>query len=239
MLASKKEEKNILQPVPQQAMAPHIIQKVEDTGVMAVLVIDDLRHAVPVAKALLEGGVSIVELTLRTKVALKSAALIKKEVPQITLGFGTVIIPEQVKAVVDSGADFAVAPGCNAKVLAEAAKQGLSFAPGVMTPSDIELSLEYGCRLLKYFPAETSGGMKHLVSMVNPYEYLGLKFIPLGGCNNANAPEYLQSPLIAAIGGSWIANRKLIQTESWQAISANAREICETIKRVRHQKSNQ
>ncbi len=137
-----------------------------------------------------------------------------------------------MKTVVDAGADFAVAPGCNPKVIDEAHKQGLSFAPGIMTPTDIEIAVDHGCRLLKYFPAETAGGMDHLISMVTPYQYLGLKFIPLGGCNIDNAKSYLESPLIAAIGGSWIANRSLIQAENWAAITENARAIKELINEI-------
>ncbi|MGK2861436.1 MAG: bifunctional 4-hydroxy-2-oxoglutarate aldolase/2-dehydro-3-deoxy-phosphogluconate aldolase [Chitinophagaceae bacterium] len=209
----------------QQAMAPGIIKKINDSGVIAVLIIDELNHAVPLANALLKGGVDIIELTLRTSVAFDAARLIKKEVPEMTLGFGTVINIEQVKEVVDLGADFAVAPGCNPRIIAEAQKLGLSFAPGIMTPSEIEIAIENGCRLMKYFPAETSGGMDHLKSMAAPYQHLGLKFIPLGGCHPGNAPAYLESPLIAAIGGSWIATRSLIQSEDWDAITENAIEI--------------
>ncbi len=211
--------------VKQQAMAPEIIKKINDSGVIAVLIIDELSHAVRLANALLKGGVDIIELTLRTAVAFDAARLIKREVPEMTLGFGTVINTEQVKEVVDLGADFAVAPGCNPRILAEAQKLGLSFAPGIMTPSEIEIAIENGCRLMKYFPAETSGGMDHLKSMAAPYQHLGLKFIPLGGCNPENAPLYLGSNLIAAIGGSWIATRSLIQKEDWDAITANAIEI--------------
>lgn len=222
-----------MQPIAQRAMTPDIIQKIDDAGIVAVLVIDDLKHALPLANALLAGGVNTIELTLRTDCALEAARLIKKELPEINLGFGTVLTVDQVKAVVDLGADFAVAPGCNPKVIAEAIKQGLSFAPGIMTPSDIEIAVEQGCRILKYFPAETSGGMNHLENMVAPYGYLGLKFIPLGGCNMENAATYLSSPLITAIGGSWIAKRPLIQAENWDAITANAKEIRDLILKLR------
>lgn len=222
-----------MQPIQQRAMEPAMIEKIQGSGIIAVLVIDDLSHAVPVAKALIKGGIDIIELTLRTTVALDAAYMIRKEVPEMTLGFGTVLTTEQVKAVVDAGADFAVAPGCNPKVIAEAYKKGLSFAPGVMTPTDIEMAIEQGCRILKYFPAETSGGMTHLTSMVAPYQYLGLQFIPLGGCNVNNARNYLESSLITAIGGSWIATRDLIQAENWDAITANAKEISGLIKQVR------
>ncbi len=217
-----------------QAMGPEMIKRIDDAGVMAVLVVDQVKHAVPLAKALLAGGVDAIELTLRTPVAIEAAKAIKKEVPEITLGFGTVLSTEQVKAVVDVGADFAVAPGCNPKVIAEARKQGLDFAPGIMTPTDIEMAIHEGCRVLKLFPAETSGGMAHLESMVAPYQYLDLKFIPLGGCNMANARTYLESPLITAIGGSWIAKRNMILDENWELITRNAREIHTLIKEIRN-----
>lgn len=220
-------------PIEQQAMTPEIIKRIEEVGIIAVLVIDNLEHAVPVAKALLEGGIDAIELTLRTPVALDAARLIKKEVPEISLGFGTVLTIDQVKAVVDVGADFAVSPGCNPKIIAEARRLGLSFAPGVMTPTDIEMALEEGCRVLKYFPAESSGGMEHLTNMVAPYQYLNPKFIPLGGCNLENAATYLESSLITAIGGSWVAKRPLIQSENWSVITKNAIEIRNLIKTIK------
>ncbi len=225
-----------MQTTAQQAMRPEIKTKINDAGIVAVLVIDELKHAVPVANALLKGGVDAIELTLRTPVAMDAALAIKKEVPEITLGIGTVLTVEQVKAVADAGADFAVAPGCNPKVIAEAHMLGLSFAPGVMTPTDIESAIEQGCRVLKYFPAETSGGMKHLANMVAPYQYLGLTFIPLGGLNIENAQSYLDSPLILAIGGSWVAKRPLIQSGNWEAITNNAKKIRDLIKKIRANK---
>ncbi|MCL4143266.1 UNVERIFIED_CONTAM: hypothetical protein GTU68_024294 [Idotea baltica] len=222
-----------MQPIPAQALSPEIAQKIDDAGIVAVLIVDEVKHAVPLAKALLKGGVNTIELTLRTPAALDAALVIKKEVPEITLGFGTVLTTEQVKAVVDVGADFAVAPGCNPKIIAEAHKQGLPFAPGIMTPTDIEIAVEHGCRVLKFFPAETSGGMKHLGSMSAPYQYLGLRFIPLGGLNIENSRSYLESPIITAIGGSWVAKRPLIQNENWETITQNAKEIRRLITQIR------
>ena len=204
-----------------QVMSNENIKKIQETGVVAVLVVDHLKHAIPLAQALITGGVDAIELTLRTPVAMEAAKVIKTEFPQITLGLGTVITVDQVKEAADVGVDFAVAPGCNPKVIATAKECGLSFAPGVVTPSDIELAIEQGCRILKYFPAETAGGMKYLSSMAAPYQHLDLKFIPLGGLNIDNAQNYLKSPLIIAIGGSWIAKRSLIQAEGWEGISRN------------------
>jgi len=222
-----------MQPIEQRAMTSELIKKIDDAGIIAVLIIDDVKHAVPVARALLAGGVDAIELTLRTPAAIESAKAIKKEVPEMCLGFGTVLTLDQVKAVIDVGADFAVSPGCNSKIIREAQKQGLSFAPGIMTPTDIEIAIQEGCRILKFFPAETSGGLKHLESMSAPYNYLGLKFIPLGGCNFNNANSYLESDLITAIGGTWVAKRPLIQLEDWDSITRNATEIRTLINKIR------
>ena len=222
-----------MQALEQPPMSLELTKKIDDTGVIAVLIIDELKHALPLAEALLKGGVSVIELTLRTPAAMDAARAIKKEIPEITLGFGTVLTVDQVTKVVDVGADFAVAPGCNPRIIAEAKKQGLSFAPGIMTPTDIEIAIEQGCRLIKFFPAETSGGLPHLASMVAPYQHLGLKFIPLGGCNINNAPTYLESNLIAAIGGTWIAKRPLIQSENWDGITKNAQEIRNLINTIK------
>ena len=222
-----------MQPIAQRAMTPELIKKIDEAGIIAVLIIDDVKHAVPLARALLAGGVNTIELTLRTPAAMESAKAIKKKVPEMSLGFGTVLTVDQVKAVIDVGADFAVSPGCNPKIIREAQKQGLSFAPGIMTPTDIEMALEEGCRILKFFPAETSGGMAHLTSITAPYQYLGLKFIPLGGCNINNARSYLESDLITAIGGTWLAKRPLIQSENWDAITNNAKEIKTLITQIR------
>ena len=109
-----------MQPIEQRAMSPEIIKKIDDAAIIAVLVVDEVKHALPLANALLEGGVDAIELTLRTSAAMEVARIIKKEVPQMTLGFGTVLTVEQVRAVADVGADFAVAPGCNPKIIAEA-----------------------------------------------------------------------------------------------------------------------
>ncbi len=221
-------------PIEQKTMAPEIRNKIDESGVVAVLVVDELKHATPVAAALLEGGVNAIELTLRTPVALDTAAAIKKKFPEICLGIGTVLTVDQVKAIADIGVDFAVAPGCNPKIIEAAQKHGVSYAPGISTASELELAVELGCRILKYFPAEAIGGISYLKSMAGPYQYLGLKFIPLGGLNISNAASYIESELVTAIGGSWIAKRSLIQSENWTAITNNAKEITTLIREKRN-----
>lgn len=190
---------------------------------MAVLVIDRVEDAVPVAEALLEGGVDIIELTLRTPAAMDALATVKAEVPGILAGVGTILTPQQVKEVKEAGADFGVAPGVNATVLKAAQEANFPFAPGIMTPTDIETSLEFGSEVLKFFPAGSSGGLAHLKNIAAPYQHLGLKFIPLGGVNADNMKNYLSSPLVCALGGSWLAGKTLIDARDWTGITENAR----------------
>ncbi|MEQ1842547.1 MAG: keto-deoxy-phosphogluconate aldolase, partial [Verrucomicrobiales bacterium] len=147
---------------------------------IAVLVIDELESAIPVAESLLKGGVRAMELTLRTPIALEAAAAITAALPEMMVGIGTVIFPKQVDDAVSAGAAFGVSPGVNPAVIRRAAEAGLPFGPGIMTPTDIDMAIQEGCRLLKFFPAESSGGLAHLSNIAAPYAHLGLKFIPLG-----------------------------------------------------------
>jgi 2-dehydro-3-deoxyphosphogluconate aldolase/(4S)-4-hydroxy-2-oxoglutarate aldolase len=215
------------------AFDPHLQAQISVCGVVAVLVIDEVRAAVPLAWALLAGGVNVMELTLRTPAALEALVAIRAEVPEMIAGIGTVLTPAQVIQAAQAGASFGVAPGTNRAVLEMARDKTLPFAPGVCTPSDIETALEYQCRLLKYFPAETAGGLPHLAAMAAPYEHLGLRYLPLGGLNVATMIDYLATPLVPAVGGSWLAKRELIQAAAWTEITANAREARAAIDRLR------
>lgn len=209
-----------------------MICQIETCGIIAVLVIDREADVVPLAEALVEGGIRAIELTLRTPVALQSLAKIKGRFPEMLVGAGTVLTPDQVSQVREAGADFAVAPGCNRRVLAAAHKNNLPFAPGIATPSDIEAALEHDCNLLKFFPAEPSGGLAYLNNMTAPYTHLGLKYIPLGGINNTTARGYLASDHVAALGGSWIAPRELIQAHQWGTIRKNSRQAMEIVSAI-------
>lgn len=208
-------------------------QKVEASGVIAVLVIDDAAHAAPVARALLAGGISAMELTLRTPAAIDACRAIHDEVPEMLAGVGTVIRPDQIAEVAKAGAAFAVAPGFNRRVMDAALEAGMPFAPGICTATDIESALELGCRMLKFFPAEPAGGMSMLKAMAAPYNHLGIKYVPLGGLNTGNMASYLKSPLIAGLGGSWLAPRDLINGEQWDQIEANARAAADVVKEIR------
>ncbi len=199
-----------------------LLERIERCGVVAVLVVDELAHAVPLARALLAGGIDAMELTLRTPVALAALEAIRSQVPDMLPGVGTVLTPEQAGEAAAAGAAFGVAPGLNPRVVGAAQQVGLPFAPGVATASDLEAALELGCRDVKFFPAEPTGGMAYLKSMAAPYTHLGVRFVPLGGLKPDNVSEYLSSSLVLAVGGSWIAPRDTIRQEDWDAIRINA-----------------
>jgi 2-dehydro-3-deoxyphosphogluconate aldolase/(4S)-4-hydroxy-2-oxoglutarate aldolase len=204
-----------------------------NSGVIAVLMIDDAADAVPLAQALLAGGVDGIELTLRTAVAMQALRSIRAELPEMMVGVGTILSPQQVHEVKEAGASFGVSPGMNPRVVSEAVRLGLPFAPGVCTPTDIELAVEQGCRLMKFFPSEPSGGLPYLRTIAAPFAHLGVKYIPLGGVNAENAERYLSEPSVQALGGSWLAPRELIARKNWEAITANAREASAIVKSVR------
>lgn len=203
---------------------PELITKLERAGLAAVLTIEDPDDAVPVARALLSGGVTVIELACRTSCAAEAIRRIRGEVPELTIGAGTILNPQQVEAAVAAGAAFGVAPGCNPRTIRAAQDRGLSFAPGIATATDIEMAVENHCRVLKFFPAETSGGLAHLNNLAAPFAHLGLRYIPLGGINAGNLATYLQSPLIVCVGGSWLAKPDVIQKRDWETIRRNSAE---------------
>lgn len=219
-----------------KAFNPDLAKKITDAGNIAVVILDNPEHAVTLATTLLEGGVTVMELTLRTPAALQALATITKEVPEMIVGAGTVLTREQLMQARDAGAAFAVAPGFNPNIVHAATEVGFSFAPGVMTPSEIEGAVACGCRLLKFFPASVVGGLKAIQTLVAPYNHLGLKYIPLGGLTPETTHEYLASPLIAACGGSWIAPAKCINAGDWKTIRTNAQQATEIARSARTSK---
>jgi len=210
-----------------------ILCRIERTGVIAVLILDDPRHAVPTARALFEGGIESMELTLRTPAALDCLKNIVRELPEMLAGVGTVLTCDQVDQVSDAGAAYAVAPGLNCKTVEHAQSLNLPFAPGVMTPSDIEAAVQLGCRELKFFPAQPTGGIQYLANLKAPYQHLGLRFLPLGGLGTGHLEGYLTDPAILAVGGTWIARRDMIQSENWEAITQRAQQARDVVDSIR------
>ncbi|TWU08031.1 bifunctional 4-hydroxy-2-oxoglutarate aldolase/2-dehydro-3-deoxy-phosphogluconate aldolase [Stieleria varia] len=200
------------------------LDRIRRCGVIAVVVVDEPADVVPLSKALLACKIDVIELTLRTPKAIDALRRVKDEVPEMLAGVGTILTADQVREVSQAGAAFGVAPGLNANVVQAAQDCGLPFAPGVVTPSEIESAVQLGCRELKFFPAEASGGIDYLRSVAAPYAHLGLQYIPLGGIKAHCLAEYLHDPAVLAVGGSWIAPRKQIQDKDWSLVIDRATE---------------
>lgn len=201
-----------------------MIDRILAKRIIPVVVLDSAHHAEPLAEALLAGGLDIMEITFRTAAAEESIRRIATRFPEILLGAGTLLQSEQVKRARDAGAEFGLAPGLNPRVIAAAEECGLSFSPGVMTPSEVEQALDLGCSLLKFFPAEAAGGVSMLKSLAGPYAHTGVKFTPTGGITTANLASYLALPVVAAIGGSWMVEKALVNQGRWDEITRLTRE---------------
>ncbi len=202
-------------------------------GIVAVLTVENVEHAVPAAKALLKGGISAIELVMRTDVSETALKNIVSEVPGVMVGVGTILTPSQVDTAKELGGTYGVAPGFSPNVVKRAEEIGLPFAPGISTPTEIEAAVALGCRVLKLFPAEPLGGLNYLKAMHAAYRHLDLQYIPLGGVSEANLSAYLEMPEILAIGGSWIAAGALLKEENWDEITRRAEKAYEVFKQVR------
>lgn len=189
--------------------------------VVPVVVIDHLEHAVPVARALVAGGLPVIELTLRTPVALDAIRAIADEVPEILVGAGTIVTPGQAKQALDAGAQFLVSPGSTPALLDAMAGTGLPFLPGTATVSEVLAVLEAGWTELKFFPAEASGGAAFLKSIAGPVP--AARFCPTGGITVGSAPSYLALPNVGCVGGSWLTPAEALATGDWERVADLAR----------------
>lgn len=210
-----------------------MIDRILSKRIVPVVVLDDADSAEPLAEALLAGGLDIMEITFRTAAAEESIRRIAARFPEILLGAGTLLEEDQVARAKDAGAVFGLAPGLNPKIVARAADLGLQFSPGVMTPSDVEQALALGCRLLKFFPAEVAGGPAMLKALAGPYAHTGVKFVPTGGVTSGNLGSYLELPVVAAIGGSWMVDKQLVNAGKWEEITRITREALAAAAAVR------
>jgi len=212
---------------------PTVLDRVAELGVVPVIAIDSVAHALPLADALLAGGLPVVEITFRTSAAADVIRLLAKERPDLIVGAGTVLTPDTVKIAVDAGARFAVAPGLNPRVVKAAQELTFPFVPGIANPSDIEAGLELGCKLLKFFPAEALGGTKLLSALSAPYKHTGVRFMPTGGASTANLEAYLKIDTVAAVGGTWIAKKEDLSEGKWDVIAQRCREACAIVAAAR------
>ena len=204
-----------------------MIDRILAKKIVPVIVLDSVESAEPLAEALLAGGLDIMEITFRTAAAEESIRRISARFPEVLVGAGTLLEKEQVVRAKNAGAVFGLAPGLNSAVVAAAKEVGLQFSPGVMTPSDVEQALALGCKLLKFFPAEAAGGVNMLKSLTGPYAHTGVKFIPTGGVTSANLATYLKVPVVAAVGGSWMVDKALINAGKWAEITQLTRAALE------------
>jgi 2-dehydro-3-deoxyphosphogluconate aldolase/(4S)-4-hydroxy-2-oxoglutarate aldolase len=202
-----------------------IIKTLKKLKVIPVIAIEDTEKALLLADALIEGGLPLAEITFRTAVAAKVISVLTRKRPGLLVAAGTILTIDQLKQARDNGALFGVAPGTDTKVIEEAIKIGFPFIPGVMTPSEISLCLNYKLKLLKIFPAGSPGGVNYIKSIIGPFAHTGIMFTPTGGINKENFKSYLEIPQVIAVGGTWLASKDDISAGNWSKIKNNCLEI--------------
>lgn len=201
---------------------------VKSAVVIPVLTIERLEHAVPLARALVAGGVRVLEVTLRTPIAIEAAKAMIAEVPDAIVGIGTILSPEDLERATALGAKFGISPGATPELLKAAAASDLPFAPGIATASELMQALAHGFDLVKFFPAEQSGGIKALRALAGPFPHA--RVCPTGGIGEANAASWLAEPNVLAVGGSWLCPAADIRSGNWAGISAMCTRAMKTLK---------
>jgi len=210
-----------------------MVETLGKAGIIPVIVIEKEEQAVPLARALVTGGLPVLEVTFRTAAAAGAIAAIRREVPEAVVGAGTVLTPEMVKAAKAAGAAFAVAPGFDPAVVAAAKAEGLPFCPGVATASELSQALSAGCRMVKFFPAEAAGGVKMIKNLLGAFRFTGVRFMPTGGVNLANVADYLAVPEIACCGGTWVVPKAALAAGDYAAIGKLASEASALVRKLR------
>ncbi|GAA9404351.1 bifunctional 4-hydroxy-2-oxoglutarate aldolase/2-dehydro-3-deoxy-phosphogluconate aldolase [Helicobacter pylori] len=201
-------------------MQDKIIEVLQISPIIPVVVIENIKDAVPLAQSLVEGGIHIIEVTLRSSCALEAIELIAKNVPKMCVGAGTILNPTQLEQAQNRGAEFLISPGLTIKLLEYAKKKDMPLIPGVSSSSEVMQALELGYNALKFFPAEYCGGVKLLNAFNGPFK--GVKFCPTGGISIDNMRSYLNLENVLCVGGSWLTPKHLIQNKEWDKIT----EIC-------------
>jgi len=203
------------------------LTEIFNIGIVPVVVIDNVQQALSLARALNVGGINCVEVTFRTEAAEDSMKIISREMPGMLVGAGTVLTTEQVDKALFAGAQFIVSPGLNPKVVKYCLDKDITIIPGCMTPSDIESALGLGLEVVKFFPAEAAGGVDVIKAISAPYT--NIKFMPTGGINAGNLNSYISFNKVIACGGSWMVNKKLLKSESYETITKLSKEALYTV----------
>ena len=210
-----------------------MVDTLSAAGIIPVIVIDREEQAVPLAKALVGGGLPVLEVTFRTKAAPGAIAAIKRDVPEAVVGAGTLLTPAMVKEAAAVGCAFGVAPGFDPAVMRAAAEAGLPFCPGIATASELSQALTAGAPMVKFFPAEAAGGVKMIKNLLGAFRFTGVKFMPTGGVNLSNVGEYLAVPEIVACGGTWIVPKDALAAGDYETIGRLASEAAQLVRRLR------
>lgn len=210
-----------------------IVETLGRAGIIPVIVIEKEEQAVPLAKALVKGGLPVLEVTFRTAAAAGAIAAIRREVPEAVVGAGTILTVEQVQAAKAAGAVFGVAPGFDPLIVAAAKREELAFCPGIATASELSQALTAGCPMVKFFPAEAAGGVNMIKNLLGAFRFTGVKFMPTGGVKPTNVEEYLAVPEIVCCGGTWIVPKAALAAGDYAAIEQLAAEAAALVKRVR------
>ena len=208
-----------------------VFETISRYGVVPVIAIDSVDAALPLADALLEGGLPVAEITFRTAAAPEAIKLMTAECPDVMVGAGTVMTVAQAEQAAESGVKFVVTPGFDDDVVDWCIANNMPITPGVLTPTEINMALKKGLTIVKFFPAEAGGGVKTLKAIAAPYG--GVKFIPTGGISAANLPDYLSQPFVHACGGSWMVKKQLISDGQFDQITAMAAEAVALAKQIR------
>ena len=198
-----------------------MIEKLSLAGIVPVIKVEDANDAVPLCKALADGGLPVAEITFRSDAAEESIRRVHAQLPEVILGAGTVLTTEQVDHAVAAGATYIVSPGLNPEVVKHCQKVGVPIVPGCANPSDIEVALSLGLKTVKFFPAEALGGLNLIKAMSAPYG--GVTFLPTGGIGENNLLDYLSFPKIVACGGSWMVDQKALEAKDWAKIETLTR----------------
>lgn len=206
-------------------MGTDVFAELEALGVVPVVEVEDSAHAVPLAQALAEAGLPVLEITFRTPAAGEAVAAIAAELPDFLLGAGTLLTPDSVAAAVTAGARFGVSPGVSPRCVAAAAERDFPFIPGAVTPTEVMTCLDSGANHIKFFPAGAYGGVTALSALAGPFASAGVRFMPTGGVDASNAADYLRLPHVFAVGGTWIAPRSDIAQGRWREIAERARAV--------------
>lgn len=194
-----------------------VLEKLANSIVVPVVVLDKAEDAVPTAKAMAAGGVDTMEITFRTACAPEAIKAVAENCPEVCVGAGTVLNLEQAKLAVEMGAKFIVSPGFSEEVVAWCVENGIPVAPGCVTPTEIMAALKHGLKMIKFFPANVYGGLNAMKNLSAPF--VGVKFLPTGGVNAANIKEYIDAPFIHAVGGSWVCPKADIAAGNWEKIT--------------------